>query len=174
MAAGFALVAYYFGYSTESIIFCLLFFSIVVLSLIDFQHYIIPDEVNLFILLLGLTYQIYSDADWQQMVLMPLMYISIALMLRWGMFAWKKKEALGLGDVKLFLACGMWLTAESLPIFLLFSGLSGIIIAVIWRIFSKGKIFPFGPALSASLFFCAAFPEIAHLLLINFNEMIYG
>lgn len=173
MGASFCLIGWYFNFSVESIFLCLLAFAVIVLTIIDFEHYIIPDEVNLFILLLGLVHQIYFDAELTQIIFMPLLYLGLALLLRWIMFAWKKREGLGLGDVKFFLAAGMWLDIEKLPVFLMLSGVAGIFIALIWKVLGKGNLFPFGPALSASFFFCVAFPTLSIELLYKFNNLIY-
>lgn len=173
MAISFLLIGWHFGANEKSIYLCMMAFAIITLTVIDFEHYIIPDEINLFIFILGLVYQIQNDPSIEQILFNPLIYLSLALILRWIVYLWKKREGLGMGDVKFFVAAGIWLDIERLPVFLMFSGVAGIIIAVIWKISGKGKIFPFGPALSASLFFCVAFPELSVEFLYKFHNLIY-
>ena len=66
---------------------------------------------------------------------------------------WKKKDAIGGGDIKLITICGLVLGISLLPLFFLFSGLFGLIFGLIWKIIKKNEYFPFGPALVASFLF---------------------
>lgn len=174
MLIGFALIFYFVEDLIIAALLSLLYFAVIVLSVIDFEHYIIPNEVNIFIFILSISYAIYINAPWQQIVLNPFFYMALSLFLRWFMYAWKKKEALGLGDVKFFFAVGAFLELELLSPFLFMSGFIGIVIAIIWRIKGYGKKFPFGPALSMSLFLCVAFPEIGDYMLKMTQETIYN
>ena len=153
----------------------LLAFSLIVLSAIDFEHYIIPDEINLFIFILGFVYGVYNQIPVTDLLIMAVIYFLIALLLRFIMFAWKKKEGLGFGDVKFFAAAGVFLTdIELLPVFLFISGVAGVLIAITWKLLGKGKLFPFGPALSASLFFCVAFPEVGEKFTFFIQDSLYN
>ncbi len=172
VAMSFALSAYIFGPTIEMIIISLLAFVTIVICYIDFEHYIIPDEANIFIALLGIAYAIGTDAPLvEQLIFMPLFYFGLAMFLRWIMFVWKKKEGLGLGDVKFFAAAGTFLGIESLPAFLFLSGIAGLMIALAWRVMKKGEMFPFGPALCISLLFCVAFPESYDKLMLFVQEI---
>jgi prepilin signal peptidase PulO-like enzyme (type II secretory pathway) len=173
MAVGFTIIVNYYGFSFNAIIICLLYFAVILILVIDFQHYIIPDEVNILIFILGVSYGIYNQLGLEQILLMPVIYFSLAMGLRYLMFFWKKKEGLGLGDVKFFLAAGTFLSIEALPTFLFISGFVGILIALLWRILKKGEAFPFGPALAISLLFCVCFPESNKNLLNFVQELLY-
>lgn len=168
----FLIVAYMFGPSLKGLILMLLAFFLIVLSAIDFEHYIIPDEINIGIVLLGISYQIFSGPNIVNLLYMPLFCLGFSLFLRYLMYFWKKREGLGLGDVKFFLAVGFFLEPLSFPAFLLLSGLSGVMIAIIWRLLKKGELFPFGPALAAALFLCFAFPEIGTLFVNYSNNLL--
>lgn len=173
MALGFAIIVNNYGLNFNSAVICLLYFAVLLIFAIDFEHYIIPDEINILIFILGISYGIYNNAGLEQLILMPVIYFSLAMGLRYLMFFWKKKEGLGLGDVKFFLAAGTFLSIESLPTFLFLSGFTGILIAIIWRIMKKGEIFPFGPALAAALLFCFCFPESNKDLVVFIQELLY-
>ncbi len=65
-----------------------------------------------------------------------------------------RKEALGMGDVKLFAAIGLWLPVSMLPNFLILAGGIGIVFGIIWRLTQKTNLFPFGPAIIVSFSIC--------------------
>lgn len=65
-----------------------------------------------------------------------------------------KKEALGMGDIKFFAVAGLWLGFEFLPVYFIASGLAGVVGGILWRFGGRGPVFPFGPALIASLYIC--------------------
>jgi leader peptidase (prepilin peptidase)/N-methyltransferase len=157
------------GINYQSAILMLLAFSIIVLSAIDFEHYIIPDEVNIFIFVLGILYHIQSGFDLQQMIILPIFLAGFSLALRWAVTKWKNQEALGLGDVKLFAGVGAFLPLQDFAIFLLLSGGVGFLIAIIWKIFKRGDIFPFGPAIGIAMFICVYFPNFGQWYLQLFS-----
>lgn len=168
VAASFVAIYLINGMNAQTIIICLLAFATIVLSAIDFEHYIIPDEVNIFIFLLGVAYQISINTDGEfllkQLLLAPLAMFAFAMGLRWLMYLLKKREGLGFGDVKFFIAAGTFMTLENFSIFLFMSGIIGILIAIIWRLLKKGEVFPFGPALSIALLLCVICPQIGNYL----------
>jgi leader peptidase (prepilin peptidase)/N-methyltransferase len=174
MAAGFAVIFYFSTDMVNSAILALLYFAIIVLSVIDFEHYIIPDEVNIFIFILSIWYGVYNEFEIERIIINPFVFCFFSLALRQVMYLWKKKEALGLGDVKFFFAIGIFLSIETASAFLFLSGIVGILIAIYWRIMGLGKKFPFGPALSVALFLCVAFPEIGPYMLKMTQDLIYS
>ncbi|MCB2082242.1 MAG: prepilin peptidase, partial [Rickettsiales bacterium] len=100
---------------------------LILITVIDLEHMIIPDVLNLVLLVLGGIYQWMQGASWQQMVLGPLLGLALGFGLRWLMFAWKKQEGLGLGDVKFLTAAGMLLPIQMLSVFLFLSGVIGMV-----------------------------------------------
>jgi prepilin signal peptidase PulO-like enzyme (type II secretory pathway) len=64
-----------------------------------------------------------------------------------------------MGDVKLLCGAGVWLASSiSFVPFLFFAGVLGIAFGVVWRVLGRGQMFPFGPALAASLWVCVLWP----------------
>ncbi len=173
VATSFVLSFYFIPFGSKSFIIAFLAFAIIVLSVIDFEHYIIPDEVNIFILLLGIIYSISNNVQFTDIIINIAVFLFLSLFLRWIMFVWKKKEGLGLGDIKFFAAAGAFLSFEFLPVFLFISGITGLLVALFWRVIKKTDIFPFGPSLSVSLFFCVAFPETSVSIIQRIQEIIY-
>lgn len=166
-----------FGLSLLTLIGLLLTISIVAMSIIDFEFYIIPDGLNLFMLLLGAAYCVILGTSLDYLLLAPLLGLGFGLALRWGMYAWKRKEALGLGDVKFLAVAGLFIPFENFPAFLFLSGMLGIVIALIWRWKKAGERFPFGPALGMSMLVCVLFPSIGQTwqeILVNLVVYVQG
>ncbi len=174
MILSFCLSAYLFGPTFKTVVISLLAFCTIVIFAVDFKYYILPDEINILIFILGISYGIYNGEGVNQLLLMPFFYFALAMGLRWMMFIWKKKEGLGLGDVKFFLAAGTFLSVEALPTFLFISGCSGILIALTWKLLKKGEIFPFGPSLALALLFCVSFPESNAQLIMFIQRILYS
>lgn len=148
------------GVTVSSIIIAAFAVCLVVLSIIDFRHYIIPDSINFVALILGILYQINLNAELLHFFIGPVVFLGIALFLRWFIKKWKKKEGLGMGDVKFFVVAGIFLKLELLAIFFFIAGLVGLLTALLWKITGKGDRFPFGPSLAVSLLVLLVVPEI--------------
>jgi leader peptidase (prepilin peptidase) / N-methyltransferase len=173
MVLGFIASAYLFGPSFKTVVICLMVFCTIVICAVDFEHYIIPDEMNILLAVIGITYGVYNNEGIEQLLFMPIFFFALAMGLRFFIHFWKKKEGLGLGDVKFFAAAGTFLPVASISMFLFLSGLVGLLIALLWKILKKGELFPFGPALMISLLFCVAFPEINMKLTLFIQDLIH-
>ena len=64
----------------------------------------------------------------------------------------EKKEALGMGDVKLYAVCMLWFAPASSFLFLFLSSLFGIALALAYRMIMKETNFPFAPAIALAFF----------------------
>lgn len=85
-------------------------------------------------------------------VLGAFLYGGLAWLLRRVMSAVLKKDVMGIGDIKFFAVAGLWLGLSTLAMFCMASGVLGIVFAIYWQVVKKQRIFPFGPALIASLY----------------------
>lgn len=127
---------------------------------IDLRYKILPDILNIGVAVAALM-AIFAQAlssdffapllvQWLQTGLLgALLYGGGSYALR-QLFMWRmKREALGLGDVKLFGAIGLWFgtDADMFSVFLLLTGITGVMIALVWRQGSGEREFPFGPAI---------------------------
>ena len=79
------------------------------------------------------------------------------------------KEGIGFGDVKLMGASGLWLTPAQIPLFLILTGLGGVLMALLWRVLKKGPKFPLGPALAFALGIC-----IVGAQLVRFSNVYFS
>lgn len=160
LAIMFVLVYWQYSFSFLSVILMLLSLCIVIMSIIDFEHYIIPDELNLAMFVVGVIYCVIIGTQGIHFVLGPIAGFAMGYALRTLMWVWKGKEGLGMGDVKFLAVVGMFLHFEIFPTFFFVSGVLGIAIALLWKVLGKGERFPFGPALGIAMYICVVFPVV--------------
>jgi prepilin signal peptidase PulO-like enzyme (type II secretory pathway) len=125
--------------------------GLVVIVVVDLEEGIIPDAVLLGLLPLAVAWRWRVDADWLDAGLGAALGFLLTLAVRIGFRAWRRKEGLGLGDVKFLGVAGIYVGLSGLGGFLLLSGLLGLVLGLGWRWSGRGAVFPFGPALCAAL-----------------------
>lgn len=149
-----AFLAWHFGPTAEFVFSTILTFALVVLTGIDLDEMLLPDQITLPLLWLGLilnlsgTFVSMSDA----IVGAAAGYLSL-----WSVFwAFKLltgKEGMGYGDFKLLAVFGAWFGWQVLPLVILLSSLVGAIVGISLIAFKKlnqGNPIPFGPYIAAA------------------------
>lgn len=149
-----------YGLTLTMVLLATLALGLIIIIISDLETGLIPDKVQICLLPLGLLYRYVTDAPWSDTFIGLGLGLSLGLLLHHGYRWLRKRDGLGLGDVKFFAVAGAWLGLTNLVPFLFFSGLLGILTAMIWRALNRGTIFPFGPALAVSLFFSATMPQL--------------
>lgn len=153
---------------THSVVLCLLAVCMAILIITDLEHKIIPDEIQIASSLIAIIYAYINGNNLYTLISGGLFGLSFALLLRYGFYLWKKKEGLGMGDVKFFIVIGMFLDIKSFVACLFLSGIIGIFTSFIWQYIKKDKEFPFGPALAISLVICILFPKYVSVFYLKF------
>jgi leader peptidase (prepilin peptidase)/N-methyltransferase len=134
----------------------LLTYSLIVLSFIDFKTLLLPDEITLPVLWLGLfanTFSLFTSpkaAIWGAAAGYLFFYLLAIITLKI-----RKVQSLGDGDLKLVALLGAWFGWQLLPTLLFISSFIGSIIGMVYLISKKEKIstqLPFGPFLSLGAF----------------------
>lgn len=141
-----------YGFGAQFYMLAALWVALMIMIVIDFEHYIIPDELHYVLVPLGLTYQFWLGNSAESIVLGFLTGMGLGLSLHFGYRFLRRREGLGFGDVKFFALSGLWLGLEQFIPFLFYGGLFGVALGLFWRALGRGAIFPFGPALGLSLF----------------------
>ena len=167
-------IAYYFGFNWSLLGALLLTWGLLPLIVIDWQHQLLPDDITLPMIWLGLifnlwnTYALLSDA-----VLGAVAgYLSLWLFT----YIYKLitgKLGMGHGDFKLFALFGAWLGWQVLPIIIIFSAFFGAVIGSTWLILTRQKIsktIAFGPYLAIVGWFVFIF----HNDLLHYYYLILG
>ncbi|MDO9215400.1 MAG: A24 family peptidase [Methylococcales bacterium] len=148
------LVAWHFGYTPQAGFALLLTWCLVALSFIDIDHQLLPDNITLPMLWLGLLlslFGLYTDVN------ASVIGAIAGYMVLWLVYQAFKlatgKEGMGYGDFKLLALFGAWLGWQTLPMIILLSSLVGAVIGITMIIFAKqdhNKPIPFGPYLAAA------------------------
>ena len=143
----------FFGWNAVGFLAVVATWLLVAMTFIDFDTQLLPDELTLPLLWLGLL----TNALWIGIV--PLFDAVIGAvagyLFLWSVFwAFKlltKKEGMGYGDFKLLAALGAWMGWQALPSIILVSACAGLIYAIIRMGLgqqTRGDTMPFGPFLA--------------------------
>ena len=101
-----------------------------VLAVIDLRHYLLPNRYVFPFGLLGLIFHAgvgFTLLPLDQVVMGGLLGAGLLLAVRYGGNWYYKQESLGLGDVKLMGAAGLWLGPQALTIALTLGALAGLV-----------------------------------------------
>ena len=146
------IVAYYFGVSTQTLFALFLTWSLIALSMIDFDTQYLPDDITLPLLWLGIIINLFGVfTDIESSVLGAIFGYGTL----WSVYIIFKlvtgKEGMGHGDFKLLAVLGAWFGWQSLPLIIILSSLVGAVIGIsliIFKSHDRNTAIPFGPYLA--------------------------
>ena len=149
-----AMVASQLGFGWPLAFALLLSWALIALTFIDFDHQLLPDDITLPLLWLGLLLSIFNVfTDMQSSIIGAVAgYLSL-----WSVYQLFKlitgKEGMGYGDFKLLAVFGAWFGWQALPVVILLSSLVGAVVGVTLILFlgrDRQLPIPFGPYLAAA------------------------
>lgn len=132
-------------------LYCGLFSMLLVLSVIDWRTYIIPNGINLTIFVLGLVRLATDFANWPTYII-GMASVSLVFLL---LHILTGGNGLGMGDVKLVAAAGLLLGWPKMILAVLVGSVSGAVIHSIRMKGGAGHKLAFGPYLAAGIWFSA-------------------
>lgn len=151
-------VAWHFGYGWACAGALVLTWALIALTMIDYDHQLLPDIITLPFLWLGLflsVFNIYVDSH-TSIIGALVGYLSL-----WSVYKAFKfftgKEGMGYGDFKLLALLGAWMGWQMIPAIVLMSSLVGAVVGITLVVSSgrdKSKPIPFGPYLAAAGWIC--------------------
>ncbi|CCV09530.1 conserved membrane hypothetical protein [Mesorhizobium metallidurans STM 2683] len=110
------------------------------ISIVDFRRLIIPDELNLALAGVGLSFQMATRPD---DILLQILFAATTFAAVWlvrrGHFLMTGRIGLGLGDVKMLAAAACWISPLLLPVLLFIASTSALL-------FIGGQVVTVGPA----------------------------
>ena len=132
-------------------LYCGLFSLLMVLSVIDWRTFTIPNGINLAIFVLGLVRVATDPANWLTYVI-GMVSVSLVFLLLHVMTG---GQGLGMGDVKLVAAAGLLLGWLNMILAVLVGSLSGALIHSARMKRGAGRKLAFGPYLAGGIWFAA-------------------
>ena len=150
----FGLAAWHFGFSAAGLGALVLVAALIALTGIDFDTQLLPDDITLPLLWIGLALNAFSVYTDLKSAVIGAMAGYLALWtVYWGFKLTTGKEGMGYGDFKLLAALGAWLGWQMLPLTILLSSLVGAAVGIGLMVFARHNRnvpIPFGPYLAAA------------------------
>ncbi|MES1195872.1 MAG: A24 family peptidase, partial [Steroidobacter sp.] len=151
------IVALKFGFTLQTAAVLVLTWCLIALSMIDFDHQILPDQITLPLLWIGLLLSAANEQVLGVNMHDAIIGAATGYLSLWLVYhAYKLvtgKEGMGYGDFKLLAALGAWMGWKMLPVIILFSSFTGAVIGIALILF-RGRDhnipIPFGPYLAAA------------------------
>ena len=145
-------IAWHFGVGLLTFAALIFVWAMIVLAAIDFDTQLLPDDITLPLLWLGLLINLNNGFTSIQFAIVGAV---IGYLILWSIYWVFKlmtgKEGMGYGDFKLLAAIGAWFGWSMLPLVILLSSMVGAIIGI-WLMFAsehkKDVPIPFGPYLA--------------------------
>ena len=136
-------------------LYCMLFSMLLVLSVIDWRTYTIPNGINLVIFLLGVIRLVTDPGNWKLYVIGMVSVSAVFLLLH----ILTGGNGLGMGDVKLVAAAGLLLGVPKMLLAVLVGSLSGALIHSVRMKKGASNKLAFGPYLAGGIWFAALVGE---------------
>lgn len=147
--------AWHFGFGWAAGAALVLTWALIALSVIDFDHQLLPDDITLpFLwigLLLSLSGGLFADST------SSIIGAAAGYLILWSIYILFKlvtgKEGMGHGDFKLLAMLGAWMGWQILPVIIVLSSAVGALVGIAMILFrgrDKNIPIPFGPYLAAA------------------------
>lgn len=150
------IAAFHFGPTVAALGAILLTWCLIAISGIDFDKMLIPDEIVLPLIWVGLLFNMAGTyTDLSSAVIGAIAGYMILWCFYWGFKLCTGKEGMGYGDFKLTACFGAWLGYKMLGIVIIGSALVGALIgitAMLVKNKGKSKPIPFGPYIALAGF----------------------
>jgi prepilin signal peptidase PulO-like enzyme (type II secretory pathway) len=150
---------------------------LIILSIIDLKTFLLPNIYVFPFGLLGIVFHLTTEfyyLDWQNIILGGLVGYGILYMIRLGGNKYYGQESLGLGDVKLLGAAGLWLGYENVLFAMTLGAAAGLIHGLIYAVILKLKtsepfnmrrlVIPAGPGFAVGIVLVAGWMYKGHVM----------
>jgi len=148
------MVAWFVPFGWPVLYALILTWSLIALTFIDFDTMLLPDQITLPLLWLGLLVNVSNTFTTLESAVIGAVVGYLSLWsIYWAFKLVTGKEGMGYGDFKLFAVLGAWFGWQALPLIILLSSFVGAVIGIILIIISRhhqSQPFPFGPYLAAA------------------------
>lgn len=147
-------VAWQWGVSIETLLLLILTWGLICLTLIDYDHMLLPDQIVMPLLWLGLLINLQSTfVPIEDAVIGAVTGYMSLFSVFWLFKLLTGKEGMGFGDFKLFALFGAWIGWQLLPLLILMASVVGAIVGITLVVIKKNQreqAIPFGPYLAVA------------------------
>ena len=148
------IAAWHFGFGWAAGAALVLTWALIALTLIDYDHQLLPDDITLPFLWIGLLLSLYGLFTNSTSSIIGAVAGYLSLWTVYILFKWATgKEGMGYGDFKLLAMLGAWMGWQALPVIILLSSVVGAGVGIT-LIAARGRDrtipIPFGPYLAAA------------------------
>jgi len=156
-------IASHFGVTYLTLFALILTWGLVSLTMIDFDHMLLPDQITYPLLWLGLLVNLSgSIVPLEQAVIGAVAGYMSLFTVMWLFKLITGKQGMGHGDFKLLAVFGAWLGWQLLPLLILMASAVGAIIGISLMVFNnhqRQQPIPFGPYLAIAGWICLLWGE---------------
>ena len=156
-----AACAWRFGFGWEAVMAIGLTCTLVAISMIDYDHQLIPDSIVIPLMWVGLAMSLFHPTSGAEALFITpsnsIIGAMVGYLSLWSVYQLFKlitgKEGMGYGDFKLLAALGAWLGIQAVPMIILMSAVVGAIVGIgliVIRGRDRQLPIPFGPYLAAA------------------------
>jgi len=169
-----ALIIFKLGANWAGIGGMLLLWSLIALTMIDYDTQLLPDQITLPLVWAGIIFSmiphsgVFPATDLQSSIFGAIGGYLALWSIYWGFKLITKKDGMGYGDFKLLAALGAWLGWQLLPAIILLSAVVGALTGIAMILFSGHKRevpIPFGPYLAGAGILAMLWGEELNMLL---------
>ena len=147
-----AYAAWHFGFGLAAAAAILLIWALLALTFIDFDTQLLPDDITLPLLWLGIIFNFYNTfTSLNNAVAGAIAGYLVLWSVYWLFKLFTGKEGMGYGDFKLLAAIGAWLGWPMLPLVIMLSSVVGAVVGITLIVAARhGRNIPipFGPYLA--------------------------
>ena len=145
-------MAWHFGFGLAAVAALLLVWGLLALTFIDADTQLLPDDITLPLLWLGLLLNLSATfTDLHSAVIGAVVGYLALWSVYWAFKLITGKEGMGHGDFKLLAALGAWMGWQMLPLIILLSSLVGAVVGITLIVVARhgrNVPIPFGPYLA--------------------------
>ena len=134
------------------IIILLMATTLMIMVVVDVEHYFIPNISQIALVILVLIYHLIIAGQHSLVyyLLSSIGFFIFSVVLHYGFLFSTKKQGIGEDDLKFFAVAGLMLGIDQLILFMTLNGIFGIIFGLLWTRLKKDNTFPFAPVLAIS------------------------